>query len=146
MGIILQTLSCGRDIDAKKFGEYAKETYNEIVDKYSWYNVPWSVHRVLSHGEQTIAHNMLPIGQLTEEAAEARNKDFRRFREHHTRKFNKVVCNQDLLHCLLVSSDPVISEMRPIFKKKRLELSLEVKELLVKDDYNNSGDCVEDCE
>ncbi len=94
------------------------DTYNRIVEKYAWYKMPWSVHRVLMHGAQTIAHNVLPIGQLTEEAAEARNKDFRRYREHHSRKINRTTTNQDILNFLLVSSDPLISGMRPVIKKK----------------------------
>lgn len=57
--IILQTLSCGRDIDADKFGEYAMETYNRIVELYAWYKMPWSVHRILMHGAQTIVHKKL---------------------------------------------------------------------------------------
>lgn len=144
LGIILQALSCGRDIDAEKFGEFAMETYNLIVKKYSWYKMPWSVHRILMHGEQTILHNILPIGQMTEEAAEARNKDFRRYREHHSRKFSRTATNRDILNFLLVSSDPLISNMRPVIKKKHLELSSEVKAMLLNDDVNNRGELVED--
>lgn len=119
-------------------------TYRLIVEKYAWYKMPWSVHRILMHGAQTIIHNVLPIGQLTEEAAEARNKDFRRYREHHSRKFNRTTTNRDILNFLLVSSDPLISSMRPVIKKKCLELPDEVKELLLFDEFNNRGDNVDD--
>lgn len=128
----------------KNLGSMPWLQYSLIVEKYNWYKVPWSVHRILMHGEKTITHNVLPIGQLTEEAAEARNKDFRRYREHHSRKFSRVASNEDILNFLLVSSDPLISNMRPIIKKKHLELSNEAKELLLKDDYNNIGECIED--
>ncbi len=139
--MILKSLACGRDIDPEKFEKYAMDTYNLIVNKYDWYKVPWSVHRILMHGADTIKYNIIPIGQLTEEAAEARNKDFRRYREYHTRKFNRVVTNQDLLNALLVSSDPLISSMRMrSIKKKHLPLSSEVKDLLLEDDFNNRGD------
>lgn len=118
------------------------ETYNLIVTKYPWYKVPWSVHRVLYHGEKTIAHNILPIGMLTEEAAEARNKDFRLYREHHSRKFNRTVCNQDILNFLLISSDPLITSMRANVKKKELVLDDAAKALLLDDDFNNIGNVV----
>lgn len=120
------------------------DTYKMIVERYSWYKMPWSVHRVLLHGAETIRHNIVPIGQLTEEAAEARNKDFRRYREHHTRKHNRVVTNQDILNFLLVSSDPIISNMRPIVKRKHLALPSEVMSLLLVDDFNNAGDVIEE--
>lgn len=116
------------------------DTYHSIVKEYPWFKMPWSVHRVLMHGEQTIEHNVLPIGQLSEEAAEARNKDFRRYRENHSRKFNRTTTNRDILNFLLVSSDPLISCMRPVIRKKKLELSAEAKELLLSDEFNNRGD------
>lgn len=120
------------------------ETYSLIVELYAWYKMPWSVHRILMHGAQTIRYNILPIGQLTEEAAEARNKDFRRYREHHSRKFSRTATNQDILNFLLVSSDPLISSMRPVIQKKGLEYSDEVKGLLLYDEFNNRGDNVDD--
>lgn len=92
------------------------------------------------HGEDTIRHNILPIGMLTEEAAEARNKDFRNYREHHTRKFSRIASNQDILNFMLVSSDPLISSLRPVTKKKGLELDKEAKALLLHDEFNNRGD------
>lgn len=142
MAVVLTTLGCGRDIDAEKFDKFAMDTYRLIVDKYDWYKMPWSVHRVLMHGAATIKHNILPIGQLTEEASEARNKDFRRYREHHSRKINRVATNQDVLHALLVSSDPLISSMRSVTKKDSLELPDEVKDLLLLD--NDSDDYFND--
>jgi hypothetical protein len=51
---------------------------------------------------------MVPIGKLSEEPQEARNKDFRNIRQNHTRKFSRVAANEDLLNHLFTSSDPVI--------------------------------------
>lgn len=78
---------------------------------------PQSVHKILMHGSQVILHNILvPIDALSEEAQEARNKDYKRFRQYHTRKMSRMLTTHDLMHVLLVSSDPVISELRS-FKK-----------------------------
>lgn len=102
--------------------------------------MPCSVHKVLMHGGDVIKNNILPIGKLTEEASEARNKDFRRYRQDNTRKHNRIATNQDLLNVLLVSSDPLLSSMRPVTKKKFKELPHEVKQLLLHDQFNNQGD------
>jgi len=60
--------------------------------------MPSSVHKILVHGGKVIKSALLPIGQLTEEAQEARNKDFKRFREYNTRKCNRYATNADLIH------------------------------------------------
>lgn len=47
--------------------------------------MPPTVHKVLVHGSSEAKFDLLPIGQLSEEALEARNKDVRHFRLNHTR-------------------------------------------------------------
>lgn len=89
--IILQTMACGKKIDSYKFDAYALETAKIYVDLYPWYYMPSSVHKILVHGGKIIKSALLPIGQLTEEAQEARNKDFKRFREYNTWKCNRGV-------------------------------------------------------
>jgi hypothetical protein len=69
----------------------------------------YCVHEALIHGSEVIRNAVLPIGQLSEEAQEAKNKDFKFVPEHHTRKISRTSANEDLLHYLLLSSDPVIS-------------------------------------
>ena len=54
----------------------------------------------------------MPIGLLNEKAQEARNKDNKYFRVHHTRKTNRISGNEDHLQNLLLSSDPIISSLR----------------------------------
>jgi hypothetical protein len=48
--------------------------------------MPTAVHITLMHGAEIIERAPLPIGQLSEEAQEARNKDIRRYRENFARK------------------------------------------------------------
>ncbi|CAB0009541.1 unnamed protein product [Nesidiocoris tenuis] len=50
-----------------------------------WYFMPLTVHKILYHSVDVIEHMVLPIGNLSEEAQEACNKDCRRFREFNTR-------------------------------------------------------------
>ena len=71
-----------------------------------------SVHKVLIHGHDIIKSLTLPMGLTSEEAQEARNKDFKSYRENFSRKTSRKATNTDLINRLLVSSDPVISSLR----------------------------------
>jgi hypothetical protein len=66
---------------------------------------------VLIHGSEVIKQAILPIGQLGEEAQEAKNKDFKFIREHRSRKDKAEHTNIDLFHYFLLLSDPIISEL-----------------------------------
>lgn len=129
--IILQAISCGEMIDAKKFGHFAIETAKLFVQNYGWYYMSPSVHKLLVHGEAIISHFSVPIGHLSEEASEARNKEFRQYRKDHTRKISRTATNEDLLNHLLLTSDPLISNLRPKHNEgKRQDLFSETRELL----------------
>ena len=86
-----------------------------------------TVHKVLIHGPEIIQHAELPIGILSEEAGEHRNKHFREFRQKFSRKFSRVECNRDLLNRLLITSDPLISSLRPGWSTKQTPPSAEAK-------------------
>ena len=67
---------------------------------------------------------------LSEEAQEARNKDYKKYRLHHARKCDRVSTNVDVMNHLLASSDPYINKLRSKPKKKYLEMHEDVKNLL----------------
>ena len=73
---------------------------------------------------------LMPIGLLNEKAKEARNKDNKYFRVHHTRKTNRISGNEDHLQNLLLSSDPIISSFRRKKSHSSSTLSPEVISLL----------------
>ncbi|CAI6375633.1 unnamed protein product [Macrosiphum euphorbiae] len=131
MHTILIVVSCGHDIDIEKFRKYALETAYYFVEKYPWYNMPPTLHKYLIHGPEIISHALLPIGQLTEEAQEARNKDFKKFREHHSRKCSRTKSNTDIFNFFLLSSDPVINSKRKLPQKKLSSLPKEAVDLLL---------------
>jgi hypothetical protein len=60
------------------FDNYAKETTKLFVSLYAWYYMPASAHKVLIHGSSILSAALLPFGQLSEEAQEARNKDIKK--------------------------------------------------------------------
>lgn len=112
--VILQAITSESEVNTDKFKEYALETAEKYVELYEWYKMPTTVHKLLIHGAEIIKHNsIVPIGCLSEEASEARNKDFRRFREHNSRKMSRQASNEDIFKMLLVSSDPLVSALRP---------------------------------
>ncbi len=131
--VILQAMASGKKVDIEKFGTYTHETARLYVAKYEWYYMPASVHKILIHGARIIESAILPIGQLSEEAQEARNKDYKRFRLHNTRKSDRIKTITDLAHMLLISSDPFLAEFRNLAKKKTIEMFEEASKLLIND-------------
>lgn len=127
--VILQTLACGVQVD--KFEEYATETRQLYLKLYKWFYLPASVRKILFHSANIIRHfEMIPIGILTEEAQECRNKDFKRFREYNTRKCSRVATNTDLMNKLLITSDPYISSLRQKITKTELPIDVEAKKTI----------------
>ena len=86
---------------------------------------------MLIHGAKIIKHAILPIGQLGEEAQEAKNKDFKFIREHRSRKDSAEHTTIDLFNYFLLSSDPIISELGLQEKcSKKLRLDPEALQML----------------
>ena len=71
---------------ATAFDNYAKETVKLFVSLYAWYYMPARLHKVLIHGSAIVSAALLPIGQLSEEAQEARNKDIKKIQRTLYRK------------------------------------------------------------
>jgi hypothetical protein len=95
--VILQALFSLYRVNATAFDNYAKETAKLFVSLYVWYYIPASVHKVRIHGSAIVSAALFPIGQLSEEAQEARNKDTKKFREHYTRKLSRESTNLDFM-------------------------------------------------
>lgn len=118
--VILQAITSGEHVDTVKFKEYAYKTAERYVSLYNWYYMSATVHKVLLHGADIITCNaIIPIGDLSEEASESRNKDFRRFRAQNSRKMSRMSSNEDVIKFLLLSSDPLLSSIRPTFDTKK---------------------------
>ena len=105
--ILCRTICSTREVDANKFDEYAKETAKLYIEKYPWYYMSASVHKMLCHGKDLIENALLPIGQFSEEAQEARFKEFRQYRRSFSRKTSRIDSNMDIFNHMLLSSDPM---------------------------------------
>jgi len=87
------------------------------------------VHIVLIHGADLVEENIIPIGQLSEDAQESRHKDARNFRRDFARKSCRKFTNKDLMSRLFLTSDPLRSSKLFKYREKQ-EMREEVKQLL----------------
>ena len=78
---------------------------------YNWYDTPPSVHKLLLHGADIMRSLPLPVGMLSEEAQEKRNKESRNIRERNARKTGREETMEDQAHQLFVTSDPLIANI-----------------------------------
>jgi hypothetical protein len=101
LGNLLIAMSSGYKINLEIFDQYYKETAELYIKLYNVYRMHPSMHNILMHGSIVIQYALLPIGQLSEEAQESRNKDYSNFRENNTRKMSRISTNTDLMHALL---------------------------------------------
>lgn len=122
--IILSVINSKKPINVAKFQIFANETKKYIIDFYPWRPMTPTVHKVLAHGKDIIEYSMLPLGELTEEAQEARNSDVKNFRLFNTRKCSKIAQNSDLMEHLIISSDPVLYSIRTKWLPK---ISMEIE-------------------
>ena len=145
---ILYVLSSGEKINLNSFEKYCSSTLILCNEKYGWYPLTPIVHKILAHGSLIINTAILPLGQLSEEAQESRNKDIRNYREFYSRKASRRMTMEDLFCRLLLSSDPVISSARPLPKKSVRNLDEDVRtdiKLLTteKEDETEESSCEE---
>lgn len=115
---ILCVVSSGHYIDEEKFKTYCFTTAEMAIDLYGWYKMSASVHKLLIHGSDIIKSLPLPVGQLSEDVIEASHKNYKKMRQYHSRKTSRLFTNTDILHWMLICSDPVVTIHRPKPKKR----------------------------
>ncbi|XP_053970340.1 uncharacterized protein LOC128872056 isoform X3 [Hylaeus volcanicus] len=137
--VILEAISSNHKINVDKFAAYASETAKLYVELYPWHPMTPTMHKILIHGAAVIEHAILPIGQLSEEAAKVRNKHFRQYRQNYSRKFSRKLCNEDVINRLLLTSDPLLTSLRPKQRKRTLPLLKDTIDLLALANVTISG-------
>ena len=130
---ILQVLNCLQNVNVNKFKTFCKETTDLIDRLYPWYNIPVTVHKVLTHGDILIQSCFYPIGTYSEENIESLHKVIRRNRLTHSRKSSRVNTMRDVYNRLLISSNPLISSIKKGQKVKHV-LTNQAKEMIEDDD------------
>ena len=93
-----------------KFQNYCDRIKAVYLENVSWYPLSPTLHKVLEHGSQVLElfPDSLTSGMLSEEPAEASNKDVKKFQISHARQDNPDHRNIDVFHRLCERSDPQI--------------------------------------
>ena len=91
--------------------------------------MPVIVHILLVHGALILSSSVLPIGMMSEEVQEVRNKDNKMYRREHARKASRVDYMNDAFNRLMVTGDIVISSISLKAPQTR-PLPKDVKEML----------------
>lgn len=123
ISVVLRTTS-GLPVDSSKFEKYCFKTAKFYVSLYHWYYMPPTPHKLLIQGELIVKKSILPIGQMSEEAQEAKHKDLNRFRRDNTRKMSRKQTMEDLFHMGFLTSVSVISSVIHVPPKKKTDLYL----------------------
>lgn len=131
--VILIAISCEYPIDTTKFEDFCKRTAFLYMEKYLWFPMSATVHKILVHGSQIIKNSVIPVGCFGENASEARNKLYKRDRIAHARKDTRKNNMTDVFNRAMDSSDPLISSLSLSARekyRKREKLPEEVIQLL----------------
>jgi hypothetical protein len=83
--------------------------------------MPVTLHKLLLHGKEVVKDSTLPIGMVSEQAGESRNKLYRQFREFHARKTSRKDNLTDVFIRSMDSSDPIITNFSLDDRKKKLK-------------------------
>jgi hypothetical protein len=121
LSTIPSAINSGLPINTDKFGEYCSSLGNHYAQKYNWYHMPVTLHKLLLHGKEVVKGSTLPIGMLSEQAGESRNKLYRQFREFHTRKTSRKDNLSDVFNRSMDSSDPIVSNFLLDDRKNKLK-------------------------
>lgn len=154
VGTVLQAVSSLHQLDIDALSAYCRRTAELYVERYSHHPMSTTLHKLLSHSAAVVESCHLPIGMMSEEAAEATHKRVRQYRLRHTRKDSRIHTMSDLLGYLLVASDPLLSSLglqrrRRLYANRHGQLQPQTLALLAEprlhaptaaDDGNGSSD------
>lgn len=98
-----------------------KKTAELLKQKYPEKLLTPTLHKILVHSQNIIEYQSLPLGELSEEAQESKNKDYKKYRYQNTCKVSRIRQNEDLFNMLAISSDPLISSLRHVRTQKDLK-------------------------
>ncbi|XP_043863197.1 uncharacterized protein LOC122756782 [Drosophila mojavensis] len=121
---ILTTIYCEYSINSEKFKAFCAKVFVAYHDKYPWYPMSPTVHKILVHGHQIIDTCLVPVGCLGEHASESRNKLYKSDRRGHARKCSRLDNITDVFNRSMDSSDPLLSST--FFKKGSQRIKLKV--------------------
>ena len=107
--MVLQAISSCLPLSPEALTAYCNETAELYVQHYPWYPMPTTLHRLLVHSAAVVQQCLMPIGMMSEEAAEARHKHVRLYRLQRARRDSRLHTMADVFGRLMLTSDPLIS-------------------------------------
>ena len=110
--VIWVALASKLPIDPEKFQSFCNNLKQIYVENVPWYPLSPTLHKVLEHGWEIISlfPESVTSGILSEEPAEASNKDVKKFQKQNARQDSPVHRNLDVFQRQMDRSDPKIVE------------------------------------
>ena len=106
---ILRIISCTSKVDVDKFDELCKKTGINLGINFPWARLNFTLHSSIQHSAELIRQNAeMGLGDLSEEALGANNKDIRKFLGDFSRKADPVLQLTDVMYRTLERSHPKI--------------------------------------
>lgn len=106
---ILCAISSSHPINPEKFKEFGLSVARKYVAQYRWNHMPVTIHKILLHGDMIVRESLLPLGMLSEQAGESRNRLYALYRDQHAQKTSRIATLTDVFNRCLDSSDPLLS-------------------------------------
>ncbi|CAG9763602.1 unnamed protein product [Ceutorhynchus assimilis] len=130
-----------KTISPEAYKKYAFETAELFLNIYPQFKFSPTVHKILYHGHEYLEKfPSIPLGALSEERQEARNKDFKKFRTDFSRKISRKANLQDVFNRLMLTSDPLFFHIYQTFQKSKLSKKTEKEHLPI--DLLNIEACI----
>ena len=105
MSCILCVLSSSSYVNIGAFNQLVKETSIFLGEKFPWVMLNFTLHQFQHAGQLMEENSSRGLGELSEEALEANNKDMRVFMESYSRKTSAYQQLEDTLGRCLKWSD-----------------------------------------
>jgi hypothetical protein len=105
----LLCFSCQLAINPDKFKIYCFKIFELWLTCFQWFPMTPTLHKLIFHGHELIRACPMPLGLMTEEAAEAKHKMFRSDRASHSRMSSRTNNIRDIFQRSLEFSDPYFS-------------------------------------
>ena len=117
---ILRVISSSDNIRTESLQELCINTSMNIATNFKWVPINFTLHSSLHHSAELISLNGdRGLGELSEEALEANNKDIRLYMNTHSRKSDPILQLTDVMNRTLERSHPCVRYAIEQFRPKK---------------------------
>ena len=108
---ILICISSRHRINPEPFKNFCRDLHVRYYEKYYWYNISPTIHKVWAHGHELARHFPVAFNMLSEEGAESKHSDHKRMKRDHTRKDDWNHTMHDFFYRSMDMSDPMLTKI-----------------------------------